>query len=908
MELNVRIAALVSIALWLLTVSSTTAAQMDSRGGVGFVDMECWEEEVTPAPSVTDTVVPTLPPVITVVPTPEATETPRSSRIYVPLVDNGCEPWRERASVVLVLDMSTSMYRETRAGRSKHEAALEAAHRFTDLMQPGDGIGVVGFNDLAWTAAPVGYDRWTTHQAIDGLLASIQEGTRLDLALEMAQAVVAARPLQEQRPVIILLTDGLPNRVPFGPGSTHPGCDRQECTVLEYANAAKSAGTRIYTVGLGEPSDVLADLLRDAASDRTRYYYAPDGEDLARIYAEIAGREVGCYGGSGLSASDNPVGSHVTNEPSGREIPDRGSPDPRLITDGIFTVDGEDIRIEDIPRDELVILEGKASAPPGDADTLTTARELGGIEVPELGIPAVGWRVVWTRGRDGAIPRLAGARSPSVSMVRRPQVIDIPDAEQADPIGDIRPQLVPDDTYYQQQYHLHSVTGVNVPGAWDISTGSGVKIAILDTGIECRHPDLACYQGTHYDARARREVSVDEATDPPIGHGTLVGGTAAAIFNNARGVAGVAPAAELIMVRVCSSGGTCSELDITAGAEWARHRADVLNLSLGGSFTVRTQAMCDTLGRARDENGAVVVAAVGNGGSMTPLYPASCTGVIGVGATDRDGGLATFSERAAVDVIAPGVDIVGTCVGSRYGQASGTSFSSPIVAGFAALIRARRPDWTPVEVESLIFENARRTGRWAFCGPGYNQRLCGWGMVDVETSLRAMGPGTPSAPTLTATPPIPVTPAPGETSTPPGCADPVACGVATAKAQTATAAAAQPTPTATPSGTRAAQATPTLVATGQPTCDAADPIACAQATLSARVRGTATANAVATLVAGTLRAPTPTRTLTSEEALRSLYQYFPLLYRAPELPTRTPAPDWARTATAFAIGTETPHP
>ena len=156
MELNVRIAALVSVALWTLSASSVAGAVSVTERGA-FVDMECWEEEVTPAPSVTDTVVPTLPPVITVVPTPEPTETPRSSRIYVPLIDNGCEPWRERASVVLVLDMSTSMYRETRAGRSKHEAALEAAHRFTDLMQPGEFEGGRFFRQQAFRRRQIAF-------------------------------------------------------------------------------------------------------------------------------------------------------------------------------------------------------------------------------------------------------------------------------------------------------------------------------------------------------------------------------------------------------------------------------------------------------------------------------------------------------------------------------------------------------------------------------------------------------------------------------------------------------------------------------------------------------------------------------------------------------------------------------
>ncbi len=100
--------------------------------------------------------------------------------------------------------------------------------------------------------------------------------------------------LQPNTPVMILLTDGLPNRVPFGPGTDHPECDRQECAVLKLAAAAKNADTRVFTVGLGLPDDVLLDLLREAASSPEDYYFAPDGEDLQGIYKQIAGRIVEC--------------------------------------------------------------------------------------------------------------------------------------------------------------------------------------------------------------------------------------------------------------------------------------------------------------------------------------------------------------------------------------------------------------------------------------------------------------------------------------------------------------------------------------------------------------------------------------------------------------------------------------
>ncbi len=93
---------------------------------------------------------------------------------------------------------------------------------------------------------------------------------------------------------MILLTDGLPNRVPFGPGSAHPECPRQECTVLQLAERAKSAGTRVFTIGLGLGDDVLRPLLEGVASQPSMYFHSPDGEDLGAIYRQIAGRLSSC--------------------------------------------------------------------------------------------------------------------------------------------------------------------------------------------------------------------------------------------------------------------------------------------------------------------------------------------------------------------------------------------------------------------------------------------------------------------------------------------------------------------------------------------------------------------------------------------------------------------------------------
>jgi len=151
-----------------------------------------------------------------------------------------------------------------------------------------DRVGVVGFNDVAWTEIGLTNDRPAVNRALAHLMIHIQEGTRLDLALMQGQATLAASPREGVTPVLILLTDGLPNRVPYGPGGT------MRETVLEKALAARAEGTRIFTIGLGLPNDVLRDLMEAVASAPGDYYYAPDGDDLEGIYRQIAGRIIEC--------------------------------------------------------------------------------------------------------------------------------------------------------------------------------------------------------------------------------------------------------------------------------------------------------------------------------------------------------------------------------------------------------------------------------------------------------------------------------------------------------------------------------------------------------------------------------------------------------------------------------------
>jgi len=267
----------------------------------------------TPTPTATDTPLPTPTPTFTPTPTRTATRTPTPTptatvtptatpsvfRIYLPILlweKEVCVPEFVYTDAVVVLDMSTSMYRETRGGRTKHEAAVEAARLFVDQFDftpdvrgRRDQVAVVGFNDTAWTAVGLTSDPAAIGAALDGMTARIAQGTRLDLAFTQGQAALGAGPrIAGNRPVVVVLTDGLPNHVPFPPGG------RQEDTVLAAARAVKDAGSRVFTVGLGEEDDVLRDLLLAAATSPSDYYFAPDGEDLGGIYRQIAGRITEC--------------------------------------------------------------------------------------------------------------------------------------------------------------------------------------------------------------------------------------------------------------------------------------------------------------------------------------------------------------------------------------------------------------------------------------------------------------------------------------------------------------------------------------------------------------------------------------------------------------------------------------
>lgn len=238
---------------------------------------------------------------------------------------------------------------------------------------------------------------------------------------------------------------------------------------------------------------------------------------------------------------------------------------------------------------------------------------------------------------------------------------------------------VPDDPEFSHQWNLKTV---GFPKAWNRADGRGVEIAVLDSGTGAQHPDL---RGK---VAAQKDFVDDDgvAEDSGFGHGTHVAGIAAAIMDNRQGIAGACPGCRLLVGRVIdTSGGTDS--DIAEGIIWAADEgAEVINLSIGAPMS--SDLLEDAVGYAVDK-GAVVVVAAGNYGSLRNLkiYPAAYPAAIAVSATDRKGEIDPFSSYGRwVDVAAPGVDILSTLPGRKYGYDSGTSMAAPHVAALAGLL------------------------------------------------------------------------------------------------------------------------------------------------------------------------------------------------------------------------------
>ncbi|NLO92206.1 MAG: S8 family peptidase [Elusimicrobia bacterium] len=220
------------------------------------------------------------------------------------------------------------------------------------------------------------------------------------------------------------------------------------------------------------------------------------------------------------------------------------------------------------------------------------------------------------------------------------------------------------------------VAKVGAPLVWKKWTGKGVKVAVVDTGVDLKHPDLAPNIVKTYNVTNGGEGQDDQ------GHGTHVSGTIAAV-RDGKGVVGVAPEASLYVAKVLGANGSGSLSDVVAGIDWAvQQGVAVMNMSLGSPYPSESLELAV---KNAKEAGVTVVCAAGNDSGPVG-YPAAYAGAIAISAGDENGGMASFSSHGPqVAFIAPGVNINSTYLGGGYKALRGTSMASPHVAGLAVL-------------------------------------------------------------------------------------------------------------------------------------------------------------------------------------------------------------------------------
>ncbi len=304
----------------------------------------------------------------------------------------------------------------------------------------------------------------------------------------------------------------------------------------------------------------------------------------------------------------------------------------------------------------------------------------------------------------------------------------------------------PNDPYYTAGYEWH-LSKINAVNAWSLSTGSqSTPIAIVDTGIDLTHPDLSSKIIQGYNVYAN---SSDPSDD--LGHGTAVAGTAAALSNNALGVAAVSWQSPLMPIKISDSTGYATYSDMAKGITYAADRGvRVINVSFGGRTSSST--LQNAVSYAWQKN-ALVIASAGNDSSSTVSYPAACQYAVAVSATLSDDTFASFSNYGnAISVSAPGKGIYTTTRGGGYGSWYGTSFSSPVVAGVAALILSLNPFLTNVQVVDILQKTADDLGT-----VGYDVYF-GHGRINAyralqQASITLPPPADTAAPTVAITSP-----------------------------------------------------------------------------------------------------------------------------------------------------------
>jgi subtilisin family serine protease len=366
----------------------------------------------------------------------------------------------------------------------------------------------------------------------------------------------------------------------------------------------------------------------------------------------------------------------------------------------------------------VMVLAGFAAVPAGAGDKEVQVIVLFDDEVDKKAIKDIGGKIV--REYDYIPGVVVTISSGKIKALEKKDKVDSVAIDAKVTIGVKPPKPGKPDKDPPEQPPQEVPWGIGQIDADEVTlTGSGVKVAIVDTGIDKDHPDLTVAGGVNL-------INTRKSYDDDNGHGTHCAGIIGALDNDI-GVVGVAPGVSLYAVKVLDRRGSGYYSTIIAGIEWAiSNEMNVISMSLSGSSDV--QALEDACDAARLAD-IVVVAASGNDNHLWIHYPAAYDSVISVGATDDTNTIAWWSnEGVGLDVVAPGVEILSTYKGGEYKELSGTSMACPHVAGTAALIIENSGSWSPEGVQSILENTATDLGT-----PLYDTTY-GWGLIQADAA------------------------------------------------------------------------------------------------------------------------------------------------------------------------------
>jgi subtilisin family serine protease len=307
----------------------------------------------------------------------------------------------------------------------------------------------------------------------------------------------------------------------------------------------------------------------------------------------------------------------------------------------------------------------------------------------------------------------------------------------------------PTDPQFSQQWGLNNPSDVDIdaPEAWAVTTGSASTIvAIVDSGIDIRNPDLAGRLWVNPSASRRGRtvygwnfVNNNGNVQDQFGHGTHVAGVIAAAAGNRKGIVGIDWNAKIMPLKTLAADGSGSLANAAAAIRFAvDHGARVINASWGSDLP--DDALYDAIVYA-DQKGVVVVTAAGNEGTnsdVVPIYPASydLPNILVVAALDPSGGLASFSNYGlhSVDLAAPGVSIYSTYPPRTYGLLSGTSMAVPYVTGVVSLLAGLHPDWSAEQLVQQVLATVKPL-------PGLAGKTVTGGIIDAAQAVGVSGSG-----------------------------------------------------------------------------------------------------------------------------------------------------------------------